>query len=182
MRVRQGICVVYGIVYDIRTMTDVAMQSPAFMRAGYAFPFMVYTGQGKHTMLQKESKRKGQRSMKCELENGRVEERLRRKHILAEMVTNILCERFGQELSHPELMVIADFICSHFGLQLDRDAMRRKKALLAWCAEHFTEFTHVIACTVGERAENGKIITVGNNVTGKIINMNPMLFNQITNL
>ena len=69
---------------------------------------------------------------------------------LAKVVEASLKTKFGQTLSHAELLVIARFVSKKCGVQIDRDATRRKSALLAWCAENIDDFLPVLAKTTGK--------------------------------
>ena len=59
-------------------------------------------------------------------------------------------QKFGQGLSHPELLVIARFVSQQNGNPIDRDATRRKASLLSWCAENMEDFLSVLAQTSGK--------------------------------
>lgn len=66
----------------------------------------------------------------------------------------LIRDKFGQKLSHAELLVVAKFVSDAFRIPIDRDASRRKNSLLAWCAENYTEFTSVLKEINGERGSS----------------------------
>lgn len=75
-------------------------------------------------------------------------------HDLDETVSNVetlITDKFGQQLTHAELLTIAKFVSDEFQINIDRDATRKKSALLKWCALNYTEFTAVLQKISGER-------------------------------
>lgn len=48
-----------------------------------------------------------------------------------------LTEKFGDKLTHEELISIAELIANAANIKLDRDAKRRKVVLIKWFEEHW---------------------------------------------
>ena len=49
-----------------------------------------------------------------------------------------ICDQFGPNIKHPELVSIASVVAGVLGIKLDRDAKRRKKVLIKWFEENWT--------------------------------------------
>lgn len=48
-----------------------------------------------------------------------------------------LRQRFGSDVTHDELVSVAELVASRIGLQVDRDAKRRKAVLIKWFTENW---------------------------------------------
>lgn len=84
-------------------------------------------------------------------ENKRI---VARAGILKEKIQHIeksIKEKFGYPLSHPELLAISQFVAQELSEAIDRDAIRRRVALLSWCAERIETFMTVLDGVTGER-------------------------------
>ena len=67
-------------------------------------------------------------------------------------VEETILRKFGQPLSHRELLTICAFVADELGETIDRDATRRKIGLLSWCAERLDVFMKVLLSVRGEPA------------------------------
>ena len=77
-------------------------------------------------------------------ENKRIEMRAQAVEAKIKTVKERILQKFGQPLSHPELFAICMFVSKELEEPIDRDASRRTKALLAWCAERLDTFLKVL--------------------------------------
>lgn len=80
------------------------------------------------------------KSMRNSQEMQRIKERLKtpRKEQL-QYVHDMIQAYFPGGIGKHELIMIAVLISGHIGIQLDRDARRRRNVLLAWYWEHWSE-------------------------------------------
>ena len=57
----------------------------------------------------------------------------------------ILTSKFGEKLTHEELISIAELLSTSQRIKLDRDAKRRKIVLIKWFEEHWKIFEPLIS-------------------------------------
>lgn len=103
-------------------------------------------------------RKKKVRSKKCEAERRGIEQREDSNKENIEVVLDAIISRFGQSLSHPELLVVTEFICERHRLKVDRAAVRNKRGLIVWCAENITEFLSELNKMTGEKIIDGKLV------------------------
>lgn len=85
------------------------------------------------------------RSRQCVREVARVEQRCKRLNELIKKVEEQINLKWGHSLTHARLLEAAREVSKEYNIPIDRDATRRKKGLLAWCAEHILEFVQHIS-------------------------------------
>lgn len=102
---------------------------------------------------QKTEKKLQDKFMKNRDEIERTEKRARENSGRIQTVQNKILHRFGQSLTQAELLTIARFVSDKYHIKIDRDAIRRKKGLLAWCSENMDQFLDVLSQTTGVHVE-----------------------------
>lgn len=93
------------------------------------------------------------RSRQCVREVARVEQRCKKLNEFIGSVEDQIKRKWGCSLTHAQLLDIAKQMSKEFDIPIDRDATRRKRGLLAWCAEHILEFSQFISTL---KIENSK--------------------------
>jgi hypothetical protein len=53
--------------------------------------------------------------------------------------------RFGDSLVQTELLSLAQVICSEIGIQVDREAKRRKEVLIKWFDENYSAIRGILS-------------------------------------
>lgn len=86
---------------------------------------------------------------RCQEEKDRTEVRAKKNNQSIQRIQEAIQSKFGQTLTHPELLTIARFVSEKYDIRIDRDAIRRKNGLLSWCSENMTEFLEVLSKTTG---------------------------------
>lgn len=106
------------------------------------------------------SHRKRTLSRDAQAESWRITQRERYNRLRISIVLQAIKTQFGQALSHPELLVITQFVCERHGLKIDRDAKRHKRGLVVWCAENLEAFLEALPKVIGEKCIDGQIVPV----------------------
>ena len=68
-----------------------------------------------------------------------------------------ICDIFGPNIKHPELVSIATVASGFLNIKLDRDAKRRKKVLIKWFEENWAEIEPIISRVQLEEAPKTQI-------------------------
>lgn len=79
-----------------------------------------------------------------------------------------ITNRFGSEIKHGELLSIADVVATNAGIQLDRDAKRRKSVLIKWFEENWLQISPYLKYVILEdrKNQNNFIPNFGTNMIG----------------
>ncbi|OHS98901.1 hypothetical protein TRFO_34769 [Tritrichomonas foetus] len=107
-------------------------------------------------------------------EKLRVFSRLRGFKAKDSRVWSEITRRFGSELKHGELLSIAEVVAANAGVQLDRDAKRRKSVLIKWFEENWIRISPFLNYVILEDKKNQMQQNLSNqNVNSNMANMNP---------
>lgn len=117
-------------------------------------------GQLPHKFLHIPVHRK-KRSRQCVREVARVEQRCNKLNEFIKRVEEQITMKWGHALTHAQLLEVARGMSKEFDINIDRDATRRKKGLLAWCAEHIVEFVQYISTLRIEEVQTEAVIELG---------------------
>lgn len=85
----------------------------------------------------RDRKRKRQ-AKKVMREKSRLSNRMMGFNVLESEAWMGLCRRYGPEVTHEELISVAELVAQRTGVPLDRDAKRRKSVLIKWFAENWS--------------------------------------------
>lgn len=70
------------------------------------------------------------------------------------LVWTEITRRFGAEIKHGELLSIAEVVAANAGIQLDRDAKRRKSVLIKWFEENWFQILPYLNYVILEDKKN----------------------------
>ena len=87
-------------------------------------------------------------------EKLRVFTRLKGFRAKESLVWTEITRRFGNEIKHGELLSIAEVVAANAGVQLDRDAKRRKSVLIKWFEENWFQISPYLNYVILEDKKN----------------------------